>query len=205
VYRRIGKRLFDILFSFFGLVILSPLLLAVAIIFRVKSGSPVIFIQERPGYKGKIFKLFKFRTMKDAKDKQGLPLPDEARLTTFGRRLRATSLDELPELWNILRGDMSLVGPRPLLVHYLPLYSAKQMSRHDVKPGLTGHAQVKGRNALSWQEKFLLDCWYVDNLSFWLDVKIVLATFINVFSRSGISSATSNTMEAFTGNDDTVD
>jgi len=201
LYRGVFKRVFDIVCSFFGLLILSPVFFVVAVLVRLKLGAPVIFSQERPGLKGKLFRLYKFRSMTDRKDENGGLLPDSERLTSFGKMLRATSLDELPELWNILRGDMSVVGPRPLLVQYLPLYSAEQMRRHDVRPGLTGHAQVNGRNAISWPDKFRLDCWYVDNLGFWLDVRIIFSTFAKVVSRSGISSSTSDTMEFFTGND----
>jgi len=201
MYRKFGKRLFDIVLSVFGLVVLSPVFLVVAVFVRVKLGSPVVFCQERPGYCGRIFRIFKFRTMSDKRDESGVLLSDEERLTSFGLSLRSASLDELPELWNILRGDMSVVGPRPLMVQYLPLYSAEQMRRHDVRPGLTGHAQINGRNAISWQERFLLDCWYVDNLSFWLDLKIICVTFARVVSRRGISSDTSATMEPFLGND----
>jgi lipopolysaccharide/colanic/teichoic acid biosynthesis glycosyltransferase len=201
MYRKGFKRFFDVVFSLIGLLILSPVLLTLLIIVRVKLGSPAIFRQERPGRGGRIFKLYKFRSMTEIRDESGELLPDNERLTSFGKMLRATSLDELPELWNILRGDMSVVGPRPLLVQYLPLYSAEQMRRHDVRPGLTGHAQVNGRNAISWPDKFRLDCWYVDNLGFWLDVRIIFSTFAKVVSRSGISSSTSDTMEFFTGND----
>lgn len=205
MYQLFGKRFFDIVCSLLGLVLLSPVLLIVAIMVRAKLGSPVVFRQERPGLKGKIFKLSKFRTMTSKRDENGNLLPDSERLTSFGKLLRSTSLDELPELWNILKGEMSLVGPRPLLVQYLPLYSAEQMRRHDVRPGLTGHAQINGRNAISWQDKFRLDCWYVDNLSFALDIKIIFATFFKIFDRSGISSETSVTMEAFTGNNEEAD
>ena len=201
MYRKFGKRLFDIVLSVFGLVVLSPVFLVVAVFVRVKLGSPVVFCQERPGYCGRIFRIFKFRTMSDKRDESGVLLSDEERLTSFGLSLRSASLDELPELWNILRGDMSVVGPRPLMVQYLPLYSAEQMRRHDVRPGLTGHAQINGRNAISWQERFLLDCWYVDNMSFWLDLKIICVTFARVVSRRGISSDTSATMEPFLGDD----
>ena len=199
MYRRYVKRLFDIICSVCGLAILSPVLLIVAILVRVKLGSPVIFRQERPGLNGRLFLLYKFRSMTDKTDGNGELLPDSVRLTTFGKALRETSLDELPELINILKGNMSLVGPRPLLSQYLPLYSPEQMRRHDVRPGLTGHAQVNGRNAITWQEKFAFDCWYVDNLSFWLDLTIVFLTLARVFKRSGISSSTSDTMEPFTG------
>ena len=202
MYRRFGKRLLDILFSLLALIVLSPLLLIVAAIVRINLGSPAVFTQDRPGLNGKIFRLYKFRSMTNQKDELGELLPDDKRLTKFGMALRATSLDELPEIWNVFRGDMSLVGPRPLLVQYLPLYNAEQKRRHDVTPGLTGHAQVNGRNSISWTEKFTLDCWYVDNLSFCLDLKIIIATVGKVFSRSGISSSTNATMEVITGNGD---
>ena len=201
MYNLYIKRFFDILCSILGLVILSPLLLAIAILVWVKLGPPAVFSHERPGLKCKIFKLYKFRSMLDTRDEHGQLLPDGERLTPFGKKLRSTSLDELPELWNILKGEMSIVGPRPLLVQYLPLYSVEQMQRHTVRPGLTGYAQINGRNDITWQEKFELDCWYIDNQSIWLDIKIVFETIARVFSRKGISSATSPTMEFFTGND----
>jgi len=196
-----GKRLFDIVLSFCALIALSPVFLVVSILVKIKLGSPVFFEQDRPGKNGKVFKLYKFRSMLDKKGDNGEDLPDCERLTPFGKALRSTSLDELPELWNILRGAMSIVGPRPLLVQYLPLYSTEQMRRHCVRPGLTGHAQVNGRNAISWKEKFSLDCWYVDNLSFFLDIKIICITVAYVVSGREISSPMSATMEAFTGND----
>lgn len=202
MYRKFGKRLFDIVCSLCGLVVLSPMLLILALIMKINLGSPVIFNQERPGHKGKIFKLFKFRSMTNKKDENGNLLSDNERLTFLGKILRTTSMDELPELWNILKGDMSMVGPRPLLVQYLTLYSTEQMHRHDVKPGLTGYAQVNGRNSITWDEKFKLDCWYVDNLSFWLDIKIIFTTFVKVFKRKGINSGASSTMEFFTGNNE---
>jgi lipopolysaccharide/colanic/teichoic acid biosynthesis glycosyltransferase len=198
-YERYIKRVLDILLSGGALLILWPVLLVTAILVRTKLGSPVIFCQERPGKDEKIFKLYKFRSMTDARDEKGQLLPDEVRLTKFGKLLRSTSLDELPELWNILRGDMSIVGPRPLLVKYLPLYNAEQKRRHDVRPGLTGWAQVNGRNALSWEEKFRLDVWYVENLSFATDVKTVFMTVKNVLRREGISSENAATMEEFRG------
>jgi len=201
MYRIFGKRLFDIISSLCALAVLSPILLFVAVIVRIKLGSPVIFCQQRPGLNGKIFKLYKFRTMTNKTDAQGNLLPDAERLTKFGKMLRSTSLDELPELLNILKGDMSVIGPRPLLVQYLPLYSAEQMRRHNVRPGLSGYAQVNGRNSVTWAEKFKLDCWYVDNLSFRLDIKIIYTTIIEAFfKRGGINSETSATMEFFTGN-----
>ena len=199
IYEKYIKRLLDILLSAGALIILSPLLLVTAILVRIKLGSPVIFCQARPGKDEKIFKLYKFRTMTDARDEKGELLPDEIRLTKFGKLLRSTSLDELPELWNILKGDMSIVGPRPLLVKYLPLYNEEQRHRHDVRPGLTGWAQVNGRNAISWEEKFRLDVWYVRNLRFGTDVKTVLLTVKKVFCREGISSETAATMEEFKG------
>lgn len=199
MYRRFIKRGLDILISAVALVVLSPVFLIVAILVRCKLGSPVIFHQERPGYHEKIFRLYKFRSMTDEKDEQGNLLPDSVRLTKFGKMLRATSLDELPELWNILKGDMSLVGPRPLLVKYLPLYNKRQKHRHDVPPGLTGWAQVNGRNAISWEEKFELDLYYVKNQSFLLDLKILLQTVLVVFRHNDINSSTDATMKAFTG------
>lgn len=199
MYRRFFKRFFDIVLSACALAVLSLVLLIVAVLVRVKLGSPVIFCQERPGKDEKIFKLYKFRSMTDARDEDGELLPDEVRLTRFGKLLRSTSLDELPELWNILKGDMSIVGPRPLLVKYLPRYSAEQHRRHDVRPGLTGLAQVSGRNAISWEEKFALDVEYVDRVSFFLDIKIVFLTVAVVFRRSGIHSSTSETQEEFLG------
>lgn len=199
MYRRFIKRGLDILISAVALVVLSPVFLIVAILVRCKLGSPVIFHQERPGYHEKIFRLYKFRSMTDEKDEQGNLLPDSVRLTKFGKMLRATSLDELPELWNILKGDMSLVGPRPLLVKYLPLYNKRQKHRHDVPPGLTGWAQVNGRNAISWEEKFELDLYYVENQSFLLDLKILLQTVLVVFRHNDINSSTDATMKAFTG------
>ena len=194
------KQLVDIFFSLFALILCSPILLIVATLVRIKLGSPIFFIQDRPGLNGDIFSIYKFRTMKDVFDKAGQPLPDGERLTSFGKSLRSTSLDELPALWNVLVGDMSLVGPRPLLVEYLALYSKEQARRHDVRPGITGWAQVNGRNAISWEEKFKLDCWYVDNQSFWLDVKILLLTIKKVFVREGISANGEVTMQKFTGN-----
>ena len=202
-YEKYIKRLLDILLSGCGLILLSPVLLVTAVLVRCKLGSPVIFCQERPGKDEKIFKLYKFRSMTDARDENGKLLPDEVRLTKFGKLLRSTSLDELPELWNIFKGDMSVVGPRPLLVRYLPLYNEEQKHRHDVRPGLTGWAQVNGRNAISWEEKFRLDVWYVQHLSFCLDVKTVFLTVKKVFCREGISSETAATMEEFKGERET--
>lgn len=198
-YEKYIKRLLDILLSGTALLVLSPVLLVTAILVRTKLGSPVIFCQERPGRDERIFKLYKFRSMTDARDENGDLLPDEVRLTKFGKLLRSTSLDELPELWNILRGDMSIVGPRPLLVKYLPLYNEEQHRRHDVRPGLTGWAQANGRNAISWEEKFRLDVWYVKHISFAVDVKTIWLTVKNVLRREGISSETAATMEEFAG------
>ncbi len=198
-YEKYIKRLLDVVLSGGALIVLSPVLLVTAILVRTKLGSPVIFCQERPGRNEKIFKLYKFRTMTDQIDEHGNLLPDDVRLTGFGKLLRSTSLDELPELWNILRGDMSIIGPRPLLVKYLPLYNEEQRHRHDVRPGLTGWAQANGRNALSWEEKFRLDVWYVQNLSFAVDVQTIFLTIKEVLRREGISSGTAATMEEFKG------
>ena len=193
------KRFFDILTSTFGLLILSPVIAFIAWQIRRKLGSPVLFRQVRPGLSGRPFKMIKFRTMRDAVDAAGNPLPDSERMTPFGSFLRASSLDELPELWNVLKGDMSLVGPRPLLMEYLPLYSPEQYRRHEVRPGVTGWAQINGRNALSWEEKFRLDVWYVDNRSLWLDLKIIFLTIKKVVVRDGISAEGEATMPKFTG------
>ena len=193
------KRLFDIFASFFGLLILSPVIAIVAWQIRRKLGSPVLFRQVRPGKDGKPFEMVKFRTMRDAYDEQGEPLPNEQRFTKFGDFLRSTSLDELPELWNVLKGEMSLVGPRPLLVEYLPLYNEHQARRHEVRPGVTGWAQINGRNAISWEQKFDYDVWYVDNRSFLLDIKILFLTVKKVFVREGISSSENVTMPKFKG------
>ena len=198
-YEKYIKRLLDFTLSLLALIILSPVLLVTAILVRIKLGSPIIFHQERPGKSEKIFRLYKFRSMTDECDENGDLLPDDQRLTRFGQILRSTSLDELPELWNILRGDMSIVGPRPLLVKYLPLYNEEQRHRHDVRPGLTGWAQANGRNAISWEEKFKLDVWYVQHISFWVDLKVIFMTVKKVFCRDGISSETSVTMEEFSG------
>lgn len=199
VYAKFFKRIMDVILSGCALIVLSPVLLVTAILVRVKLGSPVLFSQERPGKDEKIFRLYKFRSMTDARDENGNLLPDEVRLTKFGKLLRSTSLDELPELWNIFKGDMSIVGPRPLLVKYLPLYNERQKHRHDVTPGLTGWAQVNGRNTLSWEEKFELDVWYTENISFILDIKIIFMTAMKVLKRDGINSETAATMEAFKG------
>ena len=193
------KRLFDILGAVLGLLILLPIIVTLAWQVRRKLGSPVLFRQTRPGLHGKPFQLIKFRTMRNAIGLDGRPLPDSERMTSFGSFLRSASLDELPELWNVLKGDMSLVGPRPLLMEYLPLYSLEQARRHELRPGVTGWAQVNGRNALSWDEKFRLDVWYVDNHSFWLDLKILALTVKKVFVREGISAAGEATMTYFTG------
>jgi lipopolysaccharide/colanic/teichoic acid biosynthesis glycosyltransferase len=194
------KRLFDVLLSAVALVLLSPVLLAIAVLIRWQLGPPVLFSQPRPGRYGRVFTMWKFRTMTNAVGADGVTRPDGERLTGLGRALRAASLDELPELWNVLRGDMSLVGPRPLLVEYLPLYSPDQARRHEVRPGLTGWAQVNGRNALPWDEKFRLDVWYVDHRTFWLDLKIMALTLARVLLREGISAVGDATMPRFTGN-----
>ena len=194
------KRLIDITASGAALVALSPVLAVTAYKVKKHLGSPVLFKQTRPGLNGKPFEMIKFRTMKDATDKDGNPLPDSERLTPFGQKLRSTSLDELPELWNVLKGDMSLVGPRPLLMEYLPLYNSEQARRHNVRPGVTGYAQVHGRNAISWEQKFALDTWYVDNQSLWLDIKILAKTVKQVLIKEGISAAGEATMSKFTGN-----
>lgn len=199
IYCRYIKRLLDILLSGCALVVLLPVLLIVAILVRTKLGSPVIFCQERPGKDEKIFRMYKFRSMTDERDEDGNLLPDEVRLTKFGRLLRSTSLDELPELWNIFKGDMSVVGPRPLLVKYLPLYNEEQHHRHDVRPGLTGLAQVSGRNAITWEEKFAHDIQYVENISLFLDLQIVILTVKKVLKHEGITSDSSATMEEFKG------
>lgn len=205
LYRRIFKRPMDFILSLLALIVLSPILLIVAFLVRFKLGSPVIFNQQRPGLHERIFTLYKFRTMTDAKDRDGNLLPDSVRLTRFGKLLRSTSLDELPELWNILRGDMSIVGPRPLLVQYLPLYNERQRRRHDVRPGLSGLAQINGRNAISWEEKFELDVQYVENHTFLGDVKIIIDTLKKAVVREGISSGSSETMEEFVGTKNSID
>lgn len=193
------KRVFDIFCAALALLILSPVIAAIAWQIRRRLGSPVLFRQTRPGLNGKPFEMIKFRSMRDAVDARGNPLPDSERMTPFGAFMRASSLDELPELWNVLKGDMSLVGPRPLLMEYLPLYSPEQRRRHEVRPGVTGWAQINGRNALSWEEKFRLDVWYIDNRSFWLDLKILFLTVKKVLVRDGISAAGEVTMPKFTG------
>lgn len=200
MYQKYTKRLLDIILSGMALIVLSPIFIIVYFLVKFKLGTPVLFVQERPGMNEKIFKMYKFRTMTDKRDKDGELLPDEIRLTKFGKLLRSTSLDELPELWNIFIGDMSIVGPRPLLVQYLPLYNDYQSQRHLVRPGLTGLAQVKGRNALTWPEKFKWDVEYVQKISFSNDIRIILLTIVTVFKRDGISSEESATMEPFKGN-----
>ena len=193
------KRTFDIVASASALVLLSPVLAITAYKVKKELGSPVLFRQVRPGLHGKPFEMIKFRTMKDATDKEGNALPNSERLTEFGKKLRASSLDELPELWNVLKGDMSLVGPRPLLIEYLPLYNAEQAKRHNVRPGVTGYAQVNGRNSLSWEDKFKLDTWYVEHQSFLLDMKILLKTVKKVIIKEGINQSEEVTMTRFTG------
>ena len=201
MYDRVIKRIIDLVLSGIALLVLSPVYLILAIIVRIKLGSPVLFSQERPGKNEKVFRMYKFRSMTDARDADGNLLPDEERLTHFGAALRATSLDELPELWNIFKGDMSIVGPRPLLVRYLPRYNERQRRRHDVRPGLTGWAQVNGRNAISWEQKFEYDVEYVEKESFLFDVKILFMTVGKVLHRSGITSEGNITMEEFMGDE----
>ena len=198
-YRRWGKRSLDVVLSGLALCLLLPFMALIASLIFLTLGTPILFRQRRPGLHGKPFTLYKFRTMTDERDEQGNLLPDEQRLTRLGRFLRSTSLDELPELWNVLKGDMSLVGPRPLLMEYLPLYTPEQFRRHEVKPGITGWAQINGRNALTWEEKFKLDVWYVDHLSFFLDMKILFLTLWKVLTREGISYPGRETMPKFTG------
>ena len=199
IYRRFIKRLLDIVLSLSAIIVLSPVFIVLAVLVRVRLGSPVLFHQDRPGKDGKIFHMYKFRSMTDERDENGVLKPDEARLTSFGRKLRSSSLDELPELFCILKGDMSLVGPRPLLVQYLPLYNERQKHRHDVLPGLTGWAQVNGRNALTWPQKFEYDVEYTEKVSFILDLKIVIMTIRNVLKKEGISPEGSATMDFFKG------
>ncbi|MFH7349563.1 sugar transferase [Acinetobacter variabilis] len=194
------KRILDIIIASIALIILSPLYFYVAYKVRKNLGSPVIFRQVRPGLNGKPFEMVKFRTMTDERDEKGNLLPNEQRLPKFGKMLRATSLDEMPELWNVIKGDMSIVGPRPLLMEYLPLYNEEQAKRHNVRPGMTGHAQVNGRNAISWEKKFELDVWYVENQSIWLDFKIMLQTVKKVLIKEGINQSEEVTMTKFTGN-----
>ncbi len=198
------KRVLDIAIASTALVLLSPVYALVAYKVKKNLGSPVLFRQTRPGLYGKPFEMIKFRTMKDAVDTQGNPLPDSERLTPFGKMLRATSLDEMPELWNVIQGDMSIVGPRPLLMEYLPLYNAEQAKRHDVRPGITGHAQVNGRNAILWEKKFELDTWYVEHQSLWLDFKIMLKTIQKVIAKDDISAEGEATMSKFTGSSEHI-
>ena len=200
LYRLYFKRPMDFILSLLAIIILSPVFIITGVLVRTKLGSPILFKQNRPGLDEKIFTMYKFRTMTDQKDEKGELLPDHIRLTKFGKMLRATSLDELPELFNILKGDMSIIGPRPLLVQYLPLYNDHQQRRHEVRPGLSGYAQVNGRNSISWEDKFDLDVQYVDNVTFINDVKIIMLTIKKVFIKDGISSESSATMEAFEGN-----
>ena len=193
------KSIFDKTLALFLIILFSPIYIVVSLLIFFKMGSPILFRQKRPGYKEKIFGIYKFRTMTNEKDANGNLLPDDKRLVGIGKFIRSTSLDELPQLFNVLKGEMSFVGTRPLLIEYLHLYNQKQKRRHDVKPGITGWAQVNGRNAISWEQKFDYDVWYVDNQSFWLDIKILWLTFLKVVKRSDISSSTSSTMEKFTG------
>ncbi len=200
IYASFFKRFFDIIISLAVLILLSPVFIVIAIAVRIRHGSPVLFCQERPGKDGKIFKMYKFRTMTNERDENGNLLPDEKRLTKFGQALRSTSLDELPEFFNVLKGDMSFIGPRPLLVSYLPLYSERQKKRHDVRPGITGLAQSSGRNLLAWEDRFEKDVEYVENLSFSMDIKIVFSTISGIIKKEGITSENSVTMEPFLGN-----
>lgn len=193
------KRVFDLFLSLIGIILISPVLLVLVILIRIKLGSPVLFKQLRPGFKARPFYVYKFRTMTDEKDSKGNLLPDEVRITSFGKLLRNYSLDELPQLLNVIKGDLSLVGPRPLLMEYLALYTPEQARRHDVMPGITGWAQVNGRNAINWEDKFVLDIWYVDNHSFWLDIKILWMTFLKVVKSEGVSQRGHVTMENFRG------
>ena len=199
-FQNVVKRTIDIVCSGLGLIVLSPILLITAVLIRIKLGSPIFFTQDRLGKDGKVFKMIKFRTMLDAVDKWGEPLPDEERMTSFGQLLRSTSIDELPELINVFKGDMSLVGPRPLLVEYKELYSPEQFRRHEVRPGITGWAQVNGRNTLEWSERFKLDIEYVDNYNLFMDIKILFMTVLKVVKRDGISQEGHVTMEKFNGN-----
>jgi undecaprenyl phosphate N,N'-diacetylbacillosamine 1-phosphate transferase len=199
LYSRFIKRPLDFILSLIAIILLSPVFVIVAILVKVKLGSPVLFKQERPGLNEKIFSMYKFRTMTDTRDENGKLLPNDLRITKFGKILRSTSLDELPEIFNILKGDMSLIGPRPLLVEYLPLYNEHQKQRHDVRPGLSGLAQVSGRNAISWERKFDYDVEYVKNISLFLDLKLILLTFLKVFKREGVNKSESITMERFRG------
>ena len=199
LYKRFLKRPMDFILSLIAIVVLSPMFVIVAVLVRIKLGSPVLFKQQRPGLNEKIFSMYKFRSMTDKRDESGRLLPNELRHTKFGKLLRSTSLDELPGLFNILKGDMSIIGPRPLLIDYLPLYNEKQKHRHDVRPGLSGLAQVSGRNAITWEQKFKHDVEYVNNISFMLDCKIILSTLLKVFKREGVDSSESTTMERFKG------
>lgn len=201
MYKDIVKRLIDFIIALFGLVLLSPVFIGVAVLLFIANQGKPFFLQPRPGKKGEVFKVIKFKTMNDRKDLHGKLLPDVERLTPVGAFIRKTSLDEIPQLLNVIKGDMSLVGPRPLLVQYLPLYNEKQARRHEVRPGITGWAQVNGRNTISWQQKFDYDVWYVDNLSFWLDIKILFLTVKKVFVREGISADGHATIEPFNGNE----
>jgi len=200
MYKLVFKRLIDILVAFFAFIILLPLFIVVAILITTKTKGSVFFKQKRPGLSGEIFSVLKFKTMTDECDAKGVPLPDEERITKVGQFIRSTSLDEIPQLLNVIKGDMSLVGPRPLLTKYLPLYNESQARRHNVKPGITGWAQVNGRNSITWEKKFELDVWYVDNLSFLLDIEVLFKTLLKVIKRDGISSDTSVSMETFRGN-----
>mgnify|MGYP001190341274 FL=1 len=201
IYKRYFKRPMDFVLALFAIVVLSPVFIIVALLVRINLGSPVIFKQQRPGLNEKIFTMYKFRTMTNETDENGNLLPNEQRHTKFGKFLRSTSLDELPELFNVLKGDMSLIGPRPLLIEYLPLYNKHQKRRHEVRPGLSGLAQVRGRNSITWEEKFDYDVYYVDNISFLLDLKLMFETIIKVFKRDGVNSSETVTMEKFTGTD----
>lgn len=194
------KRLFDFIVSLIALLILSPIIAVTALLIRMKIGSPVLFTQQRPGLNGRVFLVYKFRSMTDERDEIGELLPDDVRLTSFGKIIRKLSLDELPQLVNVLKGDMSFVGPRPLLVEYLPLYNERQARRHEARPGITGWAQVNGRNSISWEDRFELDVWYVENRKFWLDIKILFMTVLKVFKSEGISQDGQVTMSKFTGN-----
>ena len=198
----LSKRIFDLVAASIGLIVLSPLILLIAVLVSIFIGTPILFLQQRPGYKTRPFYIYKFRTMTDARDSGGNLLPDSDRLTPFGKFLRSLSLDELPELYNILRGEISVVGPRPLLMEYLPLYSPEQLRRHDVYPGLTGWAQINGRNAIDWPTRFALDVWYVDHRSFWLDIRIILETIWKVIKRENVNQPGQATTEYFTGNKD---
>lgn len=201
MYNTVFKRFIDLFISFIGLILISPIFLILVIILTIANNGNAFFTQNRPGKGGRVFRLVKFRTMNNRKDKNGKLLPDHQRLTAVGHFIRTTSLDEIPQLINVIKGDMSLIGPRPLLVSYLPLYNEVQARRHEVRPGITGWAQVNGRNAISWEQKFEYDIWYIDHLSFWLDIKIIWMTFVKVFKREGINSASTATMEAFKGNE----